>query len=239
VLAGSAGIVGLYFGGRDSLWKHHLGLQALLNSVGGLLVASVALGLIWELAGKRAFAKEVLASATAGADIDTMGVVRMTNNYAEADWADLFAGVQKLDIFVAYARTWRNSHIDRLRKLARTPGVRIRVFLPDSADAETVRWMAERFGYTSADLCSAIEEAKQAYTSLATANGSTVEVYYRKGESLFSCYRFDTTAVITLYTHRRERTGVPTLVCRDGGQLYEFVRGELAAIESQSLRVYP
>ncbi len=231
--------MGLFFGGRDSLWTHHLGLQALVNSVGGLLIASVSLGLIWELAGKRAFAREVLASATAGADIDTMGLVRMTNNYVEADWSELFANVQKLDIFVAYARTWRNSHIDRLRKLAQTPGARIRVFLPDADDTDTVKWMAERFKYTPEDLRSAIDEAHRVYAGLPTANGATVEVYYRKGESLFSCYRFDTTAVITLYTHRRERTGVPTVVCRDGGLLYEFIRGEFASIESQSRKVHP
>lgn len=61
-----------------------------------------------------------------------------------------------------------------------------------------------------------------------------IEVYFRKGDMVFSCYRFDNTAVVTLYTHSRARGQVPVIVCRKGGSFYDFVRRELEAIHDQS-----
>jgi hypothetical protein len=61
-----------------------------------------------------------------------------------------------------------------------------------------------------------------------------VSVHYHGGDPVFSCYRFDRSAILTLYSHTRGRASVPTIVCRDGGNLYDFVRDELRAIEEQS-----
>lgn len=231
----AVGVVLLYFGGRADLWKKHLGLQALVNSLGGLLVVSTGLGLLWELVGKRSFAREVLETARTSTDVDAAGITRIGIDYLqEPDWAALFATVRKLDIFVAYARTWRNQHLQRLQKIAQTPGARLRVFLPDPNDPDTVRSLAARFDMTPADLSSAIDEARRAYQALPVAHGATVQVFYRPGEVVFSCYRFDRTAVMTLYTHQRVRTGVPTIVCRDGGSLYNFIRAEFRALQAQS-----
>jgi hypothetical protein len=56
----------------------------------------------------------------------------------------------------------------------------------------------------------------------------------RAGDAVFSCYRFDSQAVLTLYSHGRERRNqVPTLVVR-GGELFDFVYNEIAAIAEQS-----
>jgi hypothetical protein len=99
--------------------------------------------------------------------------------------------------------------------------------------------MAPRFGMTIEALRSAILEARDEYAALPLGQGSTVKVFYRPGESLFSCYRLDGVAVLTMYTHSRQRMGVPTIQCRDGGQLYTFVRGEFEALNDQSRQTYP
>ena len=64
-------------------------------------------------------------------------------------------------------------------------------------------------------------------------------VFYRKCESTFSCYRFDKVAILTLYTHSRKRTQVPTIVCEDGSSLYEFIRAELCQRPSCGPRWWP
>ena len=169
-----------------------------------------------------------------------MGIVRMSMNYVETpDWAALFASARKLDIYLAYGRTWRNNNLERLRKLALTADARIRVYLPDPDDVPTIEWMAQRFGYTPTALVDAIREARAEYAGLQLGKGATVEIYRRTGEAMFSCYRFDGTAVLTLYSHSRTRQGIPTFVCRDGGQLYDFIRREFDAIANQSHIVYP
>lgn len=230
----------LYLGGRDSLWTHHHGLQALVNGVAGLLIVSMGLGLLWQLGGKRAFAREILESATAGTDADAAGLTRIGMNYAVVpDWEVLFRDVRKLDIFLAYGRTWRNLNMQNLQAAAIRSGTRIRVFLPDPAHSETVNRLAERFEMTHDVLVAAINEAELAYSQMPCATDSTVEVFHRQGDSLFSCYRFDNTAVLTLYSHQRKRTQVPTLVCRAGGFLYDFLRDEFDSIQDQSVRSYP
>ncbi len=229
------GIVLLYFGGRtDQWWRTHPGAQALVNNLGALLIVSTALGVLWELIGKRAFAREVLETARTSTDVEAAGLTRVGTNYVkEPDWESLFATVRKLDIFLAYGSTWRNTYIRELEKLAQSGG-RIRVYLPDPSDTVAIQRLADRFAKTPTELLGLIDEARRAYQSLPVAHGGSTEVFFRPGDPVFSCYRFDGTAVLTLYTHQRRRTGVPTIVCRDGGSLYQFVRDEFDALKQQS-----
>ena len=206
----------------------------MVNNLGALLIVSTALGVLWELIGKRAFAREVLETALTSADVEAAGLMRVGTNYVkEPDWESLFGTVRKLDIFLAYGSTWRNTHMPQLEKLARNGG-RIRVYLPDPIDAVAIQRLADRFAKTPDELGRLIDEARRAYQALPVAGGGSIEVFFRPGDPVFSCYRFDGTAVLTLYTHQRKRTGVPTIVCRDGGSLYQFIRDEFKALSDQS-----
>lgn len=229
------GLLLLYVAGRDDWMATRHGLQSVLNNLGGLLIVSVAVSILWDLVGKRAFAREILDNARTTADVDAAGLMRIGTNYLEdPDWERLFLEVVKLDIFFAYGRTWRNSNHSRLADLAARRAARIRVYLPDPNHTDTMRRLADRFSISEQSLMDAIHESRDYFFGLAKGARATIEVYYRGGDSTFSCYRFDRTAVLTLYTHSRCRTQVPTIVCREGGSLYEFVRAELRAIHEQS-----
>jgi hypothetical protein len=81
---------------------------------------------LWELAGKRAFTREILETARTSTDVEAAGLNRIGVRYLDdPDWEQLFRPVRKLDIFVAYARTWRHSNLSRLRAVAARPGARI------------------------------------------------------------------------------------------------------------------
>jgi peptidoglycan biosynthesis protein MviN/MurJ (putative lipid II flippase) len=71
---GSVGAILLYIGDRNTLWRHHQAGQALVNDLGAALVVSVALALLWELVGKRAFTHEILETAQTSADVNTAGL---------------------------------------------------------------------------------------------------------------------------------------------------------------------
>jgi hypothetical protein len=218
-----------------SEWKSNGQVQAFLGQVGGLLLAIGLLAVAWDLFGRRSLADEVLAKAGLSADIVRAGIVRVTDQYlAEVEWASLFQNVTRLDIFVAYGATWRHTHQASLQQVARRPGTRIRVFLPDPEDARTVEVLAERFHIEPDALIAKINEAIQEFRSLAVAGGATVEMWLHAGDAVFSCYRFDSKAVLTLYSHGQERrTQVPTFVI-DGGELFDFVYNELTAIAAHS-----
>ncbi len=163
-------------------------------------------------------------------------MTRIGSRYLDdPDWEHLFRTVRKLDIFVAYARTWRHSNMSRLQAVAARPDARIRLYLPDPSDLETVHLLADRFNQTPEELVAAIMEAQREFEALRRPKGAEITVNHRRGDVLFSCYRFDGTAVLTLYSHSRERiSAVPTLVFTDGGSLYQYVRDELHAIDLQS-----
>lgn len=226
------GGVVLWVSGLDTL-KENAPLSGFLSQLGGLLLATGLITIAWDLVGRRAFADEILAKAKLSTDVVDSGLIRVTDQYHEVEWADLFQDVSKLDIVVAYANTWRNTHRARLQAAARR-GCRIRVFLPDHRDAETINILAGRFGMDPATLQSKIQEAVTDFKDLPAPANSPVQVYLRKGDLVFSCYRFDSRAVLTLYSHSRERrTNVPTFVMKNGS-LFTYVYDELAAIEQQS-----
>jgi hypothetical protein len=239
-----AGVLGLTFviiglllmwWSGTSEWQSNDQVQAFLGQVGGLVLATGLLAVAWDLFGRRSLADEVLAKAGLSADVVRAGLTRVTDQYlAEVEWASLFRDVTRLDVFVAYGATWRHTHRASLMQVATRPDARIRVFLPDPRDARTVEVLANRFNTRPDALIGKIHEAIQDFRSIAVPGGATVEVWLRAGDAVFSCYRFDSKAVLTLYSHARERrTRVPTFVM-SGGELFKFVYDELAAIADQS-----
>lgn len=211
-------------------------MPSLYGQLGGLLLATGLITFAWDLWGKRAFAAEVLSKAQLKSDVVTSGLERVSNRYLEeVEWEALFEESHSLDIVVAYASTWRNTHLGRLRDLVSRKGGRLRVFLPDPADAATMKVLSGRFNTTPSALKAKVEEAIEDFRGLA-AHGD-VEIYVRAGDAVFSCYLFDRRAVLTLYSHSQERRGsVPTLLM-GAGTLREFVSTDVDAIEKQSKRI--
>lgn len=208
-------------------------LQALLAQSGGLLVATGVITISWELLGKRAFLDEILTKTRLRADIVNAGLERVTDKYLQdVEWDDLFLGSRQLDIVVAYATTWRNTHRARLEHLASKSGNKLRVFLPDPDDAATMKVLGDRFKMAPDDLSVRVREAIKDFQSMGPPN--RVEVYTRPGDALFSCYMFDRRTVITLYSHSQERRGsVPTFLA-GGGMMSDFVATDIVAIRKQS-----
>jgi hypothetical protein len=235
MVVAAIGVGLLYVSGHDSWWVHRGGAQQLLSQIGSLLIVSVALAALWEWRGRHLLAQEVLETARLGADVTAAGLTRLTNQYIQdVEWAELFTDVKHLDIFVAYARTWRGSHFAQLQDLGRQVDARIRVVLPDPGDDDTVARLALRFEMTPARLVELITEAARDFRVLAQPGGADVQLYFHTGDPTFSYYRFDTRAVVTLYSHSRHRQLVPTLVCKSGGTLYDFLRADFEALVQMS-----
>jgi hypothetical protein len=215
-----------------SWWQYYPIRQALAREAGALLLVSGVITILWDLLGKRALLDEVLAKAQLSRDIDEAGVSRITDSFQseKLDWASYFRATNNLDIFVSYARSWRNTYLEELRRLARKKNARIRVVLPDPEDEQTVLELSRRFDYRPERLVNLIEEAKEEFDRLRSPSDGKVEVWYLPVAQTFSFYVFDQIAVMALYTHRRERLPVPTLVCDKGGWMHEYVRKEFDAM---------
>lgn len=232
VVAGAALLLWSAFG----FTTQQVAWAAFISQLGGLLAATGLVTFAWELRGRRQFADETMALAGLSQDLKRAGIVRVANQYLEDQelWNDLFRDVHKLDILVAYASTWRNAHRARLEAVARNPSARIRIFLPDPGDDPTIQNLAHRFSTEPEDLKRKIREAIRDFEDLRRTKGAKVDVFLRTGDLVYSCYRFDSQAVITLYSHARKRQSqVPMFLVRQG-DLFDFVYQDLTAIAAES-----
>lgn len=203
-------------------------LQSLVRSVGSLLIASVALGVLWELRGKRLFLDEVLERMQVSVSVANAGIRLVGNQYLrEVDWQGYLTKARRIDFFFAYASTWRNAHITELRALAHREGVKVRVVLPDRHNAELLAELARRFGYSASDLDGRIQEAEKFFDELSNSAvpGATIEVHRFPHSHLYTLYRFDDRIVVTMYFHRGRGT-VPLLEVARGGLLFEEFRSD-------------
>jgi hypothetical protein len=231
------GVYCLYLGGEQTkFWNAHSAWRTLLEQLGALLIVTSCLSILWELLGKRAFAKEVLDSTRMVTEIDSAGIKRITNQfYDESMWRECFRGTEKLDIFAAYASTWRNTYMPLLQEIARKPKGRIRVYLTDPEDSSILATLAQRFGTQPERLKEKIWDTRDAFEALRVEGGASIEVLYWRGDRVFTFYRFDNRVVLALYQHSGQRSpSLPTIVCENGGSLFQFVYDELVSIRKAS-----
>jgi hypothetical protein len=233
----SLGIGLLYAAAHKDWWKNYEVWQTVVQNVGSLLLVTVVITILWELWGKRAFLDEVLAKAQVSKEIAFAGITKITDSFHhDIDWRSYFRTVNKLDIFFAYARTWRNTYTQELQEVASREDARIRVVLPDPENEQTVIELARRFNYTPEELRTLIREAETQFRSLRSsigAKGAHIDIWFLPAAPLFTFYRFDRIAILALYSHCRERVPVPTFVCEMGGTLYDYIRKEFEAMIRQ------
>jgi hypothetical protein len=232
------GILLLYFSNQPPI-SAHPSLEGLLRDLGDLLVASVTLYLLWELHGKRAFMEEVEARL----NLASKAKISMVTDhfYTEIPWREFFANVKNLDIFVVYASTWRKQLQGEFEALARTRGARIRIILPDPEDPATVQALCHRLGYEEAYMRECILEAYADFTRLQQLEGqqpkAKIEIFFLSRPPLYSYYRFDDKALLSLFSHKGSKQVVPAIVCERGGTIYSFLQGEFDSItKSQAVR---
>ncbi|MFB9238150.1 hypothetical protein ACFFWC_21770 [Plantactinospora siamensis] len=235
------GLIFLYLGDVDTpFWSRHKPLPTLLENMGGLLVASVCLGILWELIGKRAFVAEVLEATRVGVDVQRAGLSQVAAKFLDVDYKVLFRKADRVDVFVVHGNAWLSRNRSLMEGVASKPGALIRIFLSDPQASSTIEVLAEQVELDHNALIARIESSRREFESLLTPGGAKIETFYYPGNRTHAMYRIGDSAVITFYPHRRGKTSqIPSLVCRDGGALYAFVCADFKAIEQMSRRCGP
>ena len=228
------GVALLYVSASPSFEQDQPSLQTLVRELGALLVVTGGITILWDLKGRRDFANEVLAKAQVSADIRSSGVQRLSLQYLDdVEWARLFQRAREIEISVSYATTWRAVQWGRFQEFCQNNKNSLRIYLPHPEDDATISILALRYASTRDKVKQQITEAASAFASLRKEGGADIRVYYRRGDPTFACYRFDDQIVVTLYSHRRMRGDIPTMLI-GSGTLYDFFAAELTAIRDQS-----
>jgi hypothetical protein len=229
VPTGAIGVGFLFWSQFAEEWHHPI-RSVVLREIGVLLFVTSALTLAWELIGKRAFADEILIKANMSRDLADAGIEVATQNFRDnrIPWDQLFNNSNRLDIWVSYASTWRNTHAQAIEKLLSRTGARMRVVLPNPANDSVLQELADRYEKTKEALKAQIEEAITAFTQLQRLG--PVEIYLANTLPIFTIYIFTNKAVLAFYNHRKGRIPVPTIVCGEDGFMFDYVTKEFEGI---------
>lgn len=228
--------VGLLLWSNDqSLWVQKEVYQGLIRDLGSLCVVTVAFTLIWELTAKRAFVDELLTKARISHELNLSGIVQIAYDQQYIDWDQLFNGAREVDLYFAYARTWRGAHQRRIRELSSRDGINIRVIMPDPDDQLIMQGLAARFNLSPEIVRERILETSQDFLELRRQNqnkGAYIEIWYVSRPPIFALYRFDNIVILSLYSYenREASTGVPHFVAIKGGSLYNFAFTQLQTL---------
>jgi hypothetical protein len=226
----------LYLSHKLTFFTTHSAMQGLCRDLGSLCVVVVALSLLWELLGKRALGREMLAKAGLSRELTNAGIVHVAVSHDKVEWNQLFYRARYLDVFFTYGRSWRAYYERQIRELLGRPDSRLRVVLPDPEDKGLMKALGNRFRKSPGDQAKDIRESRDFFVRVATeaaAETSVLEVWYTSSEPVVSLYRFDDLAVISFYPHK-EKTDVPHIVCRKTGSLFEYVEKELRVLTDES-----
>ncbi|WP_432106434.1 hypothetical protein [Streptomyces sp. AA1529] len=235
------GIGLLYLSGTKFL-SSYPSFSTLTNQLGGLVIVSVALAALWDLGGKRAFAEEIRENINVKHEITVSGLESIGTDYSKiVDWDAALSSAIRLDIFAAWATTWRNTHQAKLVDMTSRPDARIRAILPDPNDQPSVEILATRFNMPASAVRTKLSEAIADYKRLDENNATgKVEIYTSRVFRAFTAYRVDDRFIVTLYHHKDSRSGsVPAVSCRRGGTLHEFFSDDLEGVINASTKVYP
>ncbi len=207
-----------------------------LREIGALLFVTGALGVFWDLRGRRALTRELLAAAALSSDITNAGLRRIATHYLDVEWDNLLEGAGHVDLFFAYARTWRAAHATALRRLVARDGTRLRVIVPDRDNAGLMEQLSAKFRYSAADLVRHIDDAESDVANLQRqAAGQAVVELRRTAEfPVYTYYRFDRSCFVVLYSQAPGRVEVPAFECEQGGFLCGFFRGQFEALWTEA-----
>lgn len=202
---------------------------SIIGELGAILIATGIVAFLWEKSAKRSFFEEIMEKIKLAEQVRNSGLVTVTTKaLREVDWPELFKNARELDMCFAYARTWRHMNTLSLQDLASRSDVRIRLIIPDPENVKIIEELSRRFEMTPDELKNQINESIAELNDIFNENcKAKYSLWYLLTTPVFSFYRFDNTAIITLQRYGKYRGGLPSFEVKKGGDLYQFIENEL------------
>ena len=227
-----AGIAALYYSAEFEEY-HWLIRASIFRELGAFFLVTFILCLWWEVFGRRSFNDEILNKIGMARNLEVAGITTVAMDFRDSriDWKTMFSSSTRLDIWIAYGTTWRNSHLPEIEQFLKNKENLIQIAIPNPNDQRIVQTLAHRFGMEPAQLEVKIRETIREFQSLTVGEGK-VRIYLASSVPLFTFYRFNNSAVVAFYNHRKGRMSVPTFVCTKEGTLYQYIAEEFAFLSS-------
>jgi len=231
-----AGIGLLYWSKLDAM-KKYPAAQAVIRDLGGLFVVSIAITLIWELCAKRAFSDELLTKANISQQISRSGLIHLVHNPHEINWKDYIESSKNIELFFTYGKNWRSTHENELHEFAMRQGTELRVVLPNPENDYLLDELTMKYDKTIDELRNRILSARKDYSKIRVKYNANISIWYTNLTPIFTLYKFDKVAVISLQSYENRKGGVPHLVAKKGGSLYAFINRQFQSFSESGSQV--
>jgi len=219
---------------NETYWQGHETLRTLIRDFGSILIVTLTVLIVWEVALRRSFRDELLNVVGLSRQIHDAGLVNLPWSPLDIPWKELILKSNEIDLLLAYGKTWRGNNKQFLCEFLQKPSSRLRVVLPDHTADHVVEELTERSSKrTTEELRGKIENAEDHFIALASdysAKGH-LTLWRMNIAPVFALYRFDDIVIISFYSHKK-LVGVPHLVCKKGGQIFDFALTQLETIIS-------
>lgn len=196
-----------------------------------IISTTVMISAVWELLGKRSFAKDVLGLSKIPENIIASGIVTVYKDFKDIDWAKELSGSSRLIMFLSYAYTFRNSNRERLRNFQDKEFI---VIMPDPDNEKIMDELDRRFSYgpysegKKGSVKEQINIAIKDYLSM----GAKVKLF--EGTILSTYYLMDEFCIYAPFNHGKTKGYVPAIKGQIGGNFYDFCRSEIDNVVSRS-----
>lgn len=213
------------------------GWRAFLFNLGSFVVATVAIGLIFQFWQLRGLIEDLRREVGMTEEFTRSGIRTFaTEFHNNIPWAELFARSDRARIAFAYGRTWRNSQKAVLHSFLARQGTSLEVVLPNPSNGVVIDEMALRFDTKPSELVGRIEEAARDFEQLVATTAGSVQIRYYDASLLFSFYLFNGGAVFSTYCHGPDRGSVVTLQLDASGEFYRWLTEQWAILVTHSVR---
>lgn len=201
-------------------------LSTMVSTIITVLLANVA----WEVIAKKNFAQSLLNMVKLSENIANSGIDSVYVDFRNINWTEELSKTSSFVAAFTYAYSWRSANQVAIEKFAQKKKKREKMFIimPDPERPNITADLDRRFGYEAGETKKRIEDAIQYYKKI----GVTVYVY--SGTLQASYYKMDNSAVMSFFTHSKEKTTVPAIQAAKGGHLYDYIRKDLDEMMRQS-----
>lgn len=212
----------------ENIWKTII--IAFLSSFASLF----GVAMIWEVAAKKTFAKEIIRLVGISQNIAESGIVEIKDDFKSIDWNYELRNATKFTTFFIYAKTWRESNRTILEKACKN--MSWRAILPNYNNVQLMENYDRKFSYgkygdentlTKNLILEAIRELQK----------MRAEIYLTDCECMHSYYMIDENkCIIALNKHYKEKGQVPSIkiekntINNNSSLMFEFCQKDIEEI---------